>query len=352
MLNENAGTPRQLRKLNYLSKTYSKVTILTLNKARWLCFESILEFEDFKNNSKFVKKKYSYSIFGTGILRAILRFFKNDLLFQFLSPSYILFLLHLIRAKRKNPKIDVFISSPPFPVFLDLIFNNNKLFMDMRDPWSLHDTLAKITFHRKMIESRFLKKCSEITVVSKFMQTQLREEFKVESHVKYNFPEEKTSELHPIEHHEIQNLNKDFQEAIENGKIISYIGTTPDNFYDLSKISLLLENFVSNNEGYFLFFIGDDSIKKRFSKDFISSKKIHFINRVTRRSSICYMQLSDYVLFFGHRFDGYLSTKLFEYFYLKKRILAMDMNEDHEIYEILKKYDGTRFITDLKDFVL
>ena len=30
----------------------------------------------------------------------------------------------------------------------------------------------------------------------------------------------------------------------------------------------------------------------------------------------------------------------------------MDMNEDHEIYEILKKYDDTRFITDLKDFVL
>ena len=125
---------------------------------------------------------------------------------------------------------------------------------------------------------------------------------------------------------------------LENHKkgfyIISYIGSLPADFYNLNQIEDILYEFIKKNSNYLLLFVG---IKYRFKKlKKYENKNVLYLPRVTRRMAIIYTILSNYSLFFGHNFDGYLTTKLFELIKLNKNIIPIGLNLNYEASKIIQ----------------
>ena len=72
----------------------------------------------------------------------------------------------------------------------------------------------------------------------------------------------------------------------------------------------------------------------------MENERVNLLRNVNRREAMCYLHLTNYALHFGHYFDGYPTTKLFEMIYIKKPIIPLLVDQNHEPSELLKKHCG------------
>ena len=345
LLSENAGTPRQLRKLKIIDSS-SRVITITKFRNKWVIFKSRQEIIEKKNS--LLKKQTKESFFTiivlkikeVSFLKKFFKFLKNDFLFEFFSIQHF-YLIYLVEKLISNYEINnVYISSPPFPLLINRILKKKKIHLDMRDPWGTHQSLSKIKFHRKFIEKKFLNSCHSISVGSKHHQRILKEEYKINSNVLYNYADEDSNDFSEVKLNEFNKLDKKFIKDIKSFEVWSYIGTTPDGFYNLNKIAKILEKRLFFQKNLKIYFIGNNEIKYFFKKNLIESERVNFLSRVNRREAMCYLHLSKFALHFGHYFDGYPTTKLFEMIYIKKPIIPLLVDQNHEPSELLKKHYG------------
>lgn len=334
LLQESAGNPRQWRQLENYKSLEIPIIILTIDSWRWRSFEL----------SELENEKTSLSNFGNrgrnNLLIRAMRFIKQDFMMEFFTfKSWTLYWLILKFFLIKNIN-KVYISSPPFPGFsaiLGLIGKNYEI--DMRDPWALHPSLAKFSWARKKLEKFIFSKANVVSVATKFMAKKIFEEHKINSRVEYNFPNTSNEEFSSPSKRELRNLDEKFKLAAYHSSIITltYCGTTPDEFYDLTKIGNILREALFKKYELNIFFIGTPKVFPELN-DFEDEGRVTYIKRVSRRESLLYIGQSDFVMFFGHKFDGYLTTKIFEYMALNKKIIPIDLDEKYEAYDLLENY--------------
>lgn len=351
LLSENAGTPRQIRHLKHISEANSIVVVTVCDK-KWISFDSREDFLAFLENRRRARRQNSSDkprrtllsgLFENNKVKKLFRFCKNDLLFEFFTPIHLSLLVLIKNLSRKYKFSDIYISSPPFPIFLNFIFKDNtKVHLDMRDPWGTHPTMAKLKLHRRMLENRFLKKCNKISVGSKHHSKKISEVYGLESEVIYNYADRESNDFSDVKEEELNNLSQTFLSDINDYEVWCYIGTTPEGFYNLKKIANILQQKLRTQRDLKLYFVGNNEIKNFFENVFFKSRQVNFIDRVPRREAMCYLHLCDKAMHFGHYFDGYPTTKLFELIFLNKPIVPLLVNQNHEPSELLEKHYGIK----------
>ena len=334
LLHESAGNPRQWRQLENYKSLEIPIIVLTIDSWRWRLFKP----------SELENKKTNLSNFGNRgrkfFLIRLMRFIKQDLMMEFFTfKAWTLYWLILKVYLSKDIK-KVYISSPPFPGFSAILgFLGKNYEIDMRDPWALHPTLAKFSWARKHLEKFIFSRANIVSVATKFMAKKIFDEYKIDSRVEYNFPNTSAEEFSNPTDAELSNLDEQFKLATNDSSIktLTYCGTTPDEFYDLTKIGNILKDALSKEYELRIFFIGTSKVFTEL-KDLEDEGRVNYISRVSRKESILYLRQSDFVMFFGHKFDGYLTTKIFEYMALKKRIIPIDLDEKYEAFDLIEEY--------------
>ena len=343
ILNQSAGTPRQIRNINSLSDSGVAPIILALSSRGWVEVEASTMFANpqprrtqTNSNSK---------------TRKLLRFFKQDLLLESATPTSIGLYLLILRVCLRHRISVIYISSPPFPtfcIFLKLL--GMKYIIDMRDPWGLHPTLAKFTWLRRQVERFVLGGAAELTVATNFMSKEIDRVYNIDSDTVYNRPLANQPEFSNPTSNELLSINSTFMSSIKSSteKCLLYCGTVPDDFYDIDKITAVLRDVLLADPNIKLFFVGTGT-EFPILRQLANAGRVVYLNRVDRRTAVIYVKLADEMLFFGHKFDGYLTTKLFEFFYLQKKIIPINLCEKFEASSLLAEYGQSISCIDTAD---
>ena len=324
ILRESAGTSRQIRQVtSYLNKgTHVYVvhcgSVHLVKSAKQLT--SIRKAVSIKTNRKFR-------------FAAMFRFLKQDLLLEFLTPTYLRTTWHVYKLKTLHKNAKVFYSSPTFPLIA-----MKPYIVDQRDPWGLHPTLAKIKWHRRLIEQKVLRNASEVRVAGNYLANQFRFEYDVKANVEYNYCDLSDDNYHALDFKAMKAIDPEFIQDTITRNVHIFTGTMPDNFYNTQIIVERLKTLIKDDPTIVLYMVGD-LLRARLIG--LPENNIRFRERVPRKLAFSYQKHGSTLLLFGHYFDGYLTAKLFEYLTHKKKILLIDWKEESEaeIISILKKED-------------
>jgi hypothetical protein len=347
LLSDSAGTPRQRRQINNYNKNCIPLYVITISDSRWRLFS----FSEFQMQA--IEVNHSRKRGSKNLVIGLLRFFKQDLMLEFFTLRALQLYLILIKLYLSRNVQSTYLSAPPFPGFgLVLAALGMRFQIDMRDPWALHPTLAKFSYFRKKIERYVLSRAQRVSVATQYMAKEIKRAYSLETIIEYNIPDDKLAEFSGAKNHEISLLDLRYQKRHSDSDIrtLVYCGSTPDGFYNLTKIGFILREALELDKQLIIFFVG---LTHRFVdlEDFVKDDRVVYIDTVPRRQALIYVMLADYVLFFGHQFDGYLTTKLFEFFALKKRIVPIDLDTDFEASFLIENYGQKRKrIHDASDF--
>lgn len=327
--NDNAGTHRQRRWAENYFIFFDKLFVFHKTSLINTSITKIYKGK-YYNKSGVLKSTAS-----TNIFHKILRFFKHYFLLEFILPNFIVFYFKLVFfILFRKGSFYIHVSSPPFPfVFYTTILLKKLLFfkkiyihVDMRDPWALHKSLGGCIKIKKYLEKKALSRADMLTTVSKFLSKQFSSEYGINCEVVYNV----ATHISEFNNSELD-LNK------KTIKIV-YTGTIPYNFYDLETLATLISKVdLENSINFEWYFIGECELLKN---ELISSsaimKNVFFLPRQNHDDLLAILRETDIVLFFGHKFPGYLTTKLFEYFSANKYILPLLVPQDSEASQLIK----------------
>ena len=347
LLSDSAGMPRQRRQINNHNKNCIPLYVITISESRWRLFS----FSEFQMQA--MELNHSGKRGSKNPLIGLLRFFKQDLMLEFFTLRTLQLYLILIKLYLSQNVRTAYLSAPPFPGFgLILAALGMRFEVDMRDPWALHPTLAKFTYFRKKIESYILSRANRVTVATQYMAKEINRAYSQETIVEYNIPDHKLAEFYSAKNHEICLLDPSYQrrQSDRDTKTLVYCGSTPDGFYNLTKIGFILREALEVDRQLIIFFVG---LSHRFAdlESFAKADRVVYIDKVPRRQALIYVMLADYVLFFGHQFNGYLTTKLFEFFTLKKKVIPIDLDPDFEASFLIENYGQKRKrVNNVSDF--
>lgn len=325
----SAGTPRQTRQIENFLKTHN-IILISRGKKFDVSDASLL-----KASQKIKRKAPRDYIWPK--FKKVFRFLKNDLLFEYLTPRYLMNSLWVFICKQKNPGATVFYSSPSFP-----LFSFKPFIVDMRDPWALHPTLSYFTLHRELLEKFILRRATKVMVAGNFLRDLLVAKYNIHPPiVSYNYCDRSDYDYMPHHESELEQLDREFIEDVKSKYVYCYTGTLPENFYDIEKIKKVFAKLIINKKKVVFYIVGSDA-KYRFAQT--EDLNVKTRGNVSRKQAVTYQNYSNSLLLFGHRFDGYLTAKLFEYILTKKEIILIDWKKssENEIINILES-NGIRY---------
>lgn len=328
-----SGSHRQERFIRRCLQQNIKVTLLkpsgNLN-GRW-DFDSLNDFDKWKllhkpsnfrtSVSSSLGKKYLIilkhlffiDIIGRGFFATIWLILYNNKLFV---KDYFL----LVSSPSFSSVVSVYLCS--------LIPNKSLRFsIDMRDAWANHKSINIFRRVRNYIESKVLKRAENVITVSKYLAEEFELNYSIRVDVIYNV------------NRSIQVLPKLNRRS--NNKILrfSYFGSLPMNFYDLNIFCKGISELLSVNSQFvdsflFSFYGACDELKDCLV--FYPEIRDYFLffPSVSHDEALVLMLDCDAVLFLGFNAEknaGVVSTKIFEYFYLKVKILPFGIRKDSDL---------------------
>uniref|UniRef100_UPI004048E17F hypothetical protein n=1 Tax=Algoriphagus sp. TaxID=1872435 RepID=UPI004048E17F len=333
---DNAGTHRQRRWANNYLSHFDKLYIFHRTSQFYTSISEV--------NKETVVKPVSHTkaTTSTSWFHVFFRYLKHFFLLEFFLPSFLVFYIRLVKFILTNRGIFyTHISSPPFPfvffttILIKKIFFFKKIFIhvDMRDPWAFHKSLGGIQVVKKYLEKKSLENADLVTTVSEYLRNEFNISYKINSETIYN-----------VATH-FDNFDFNIQNSLfvnKNIKIL-YTGTIPYNFYDLKLIADLIVSSKNVNEINFeWYFVGEcNLLLKELETRNIDLSNIFFLPRKNQADLLELFKKTNILLFFGHKFPGYLTTKLFEYFSIGKHILPLLVKENSDAYSLIKSICGT-----------
>jgi hypothetical protein len=287
-----------------------------------------------------IKLKYLlfFDIIGYGFFSTFKLLYKNNKLFD---NNYFILV--------SSPSISSAVS-----IYLYSIFFNKKIkySIDMRDAWANHKSIKIFKKIRKRIEYKVLKRATHVLTVSKYLKEEFEENYAINVDLLYNI------NLNLIN----QNIilpNRDNTLLSKSIFNFSYFGSLPMDFYDLNTFCAGLSNFIIYNpqfkNKFYFHFYGPCGELQKILADYPNIKDFFlFYNSISHSQAISLMKSSDAVLFFGFNAEknaGVVSTKIFEYFYLRVKIIAFDIRMNSDLEWLFKNACGKSILlNNAKDF--
>ena len=203
----------------------------------------------------------------------------------------------------------------------------------MRDPWAFHKSLGGIPVVKKYLENISLQNAELVTTVSEYLRNEFNISYNINSETVYN-----------VATH-FDNIDFNIEDCVLDNKsiMILYTGTIPYNFYDLLLIADMIVSSKNINEINFEWhFVGEcNLLLNELETRNIDLGNIFFLPRENHKDLLMLFKKADILLFFGHKFPGYLTTKLFEYFSIGKPILPLLVKENSDAYTLIKTICGS-----------
>ncbi len=250
-------------------------------------------------------------------------------------------LLKIIFNKNNGSDYFLLVSSPAISsavaTYLFWKFSSWKIAysVDMRDAWALHSTIKIFKFIRKWIEGKVLKNANHVITVSKYLKEEFDHFYKINTTLLYNVSinlpkkDDLPNEMFASEEDELlppDSLN------------ICYFGSLPASFYNIDEFCKGLINYLSNNNNeqkIRFFFYGPCGELESLVPSYPMLKDLFIFKPIISHSKAIYlMKNCSAVLFFGfngEKNSGVVSTKIFEYFYLKSKIIAFDIRVESDL---------------------
>lgn len=289
------------------------------------------------------------SISGSYLSRK-LRWIKMFLPFDLFGYGFI-YSLYKLQALIKNKRKVVFVSSPPissaFAVYLCSKFGNIRYIVDMRDAWANHPAKKVKNLFYKHIERAILKNAFTVSTVSNYLANEFKSAANIQAvEVLYNVATQ-VSKIQPIERN-------------DNMFRIAYIGTCPDNFYNIDEVLNGFEMLANDSENsivsdFHLSFYGENyNVADRIVRYKKLLPKTDFHPPVTHQRAIDVMVNSDAVLFLGYnglKNCGVVGTKIFEYIELNLNIIPFDIKKNSDLEALfIKTYGSCPIISNANQF--
>lgn len=348
---DNAGSHRQTRWVKHYASLCEQVTVIFPRgpfKVGLKRFNNVNDVEMFRNSiirSGIVKKTSRH-----GLIASLLRMAKYYLFFEFFVPSNFIIVFKLMRtlSVQKDTKV-ISISSPPFPfaffcsVIAKACWPQVRLHLDMRDPWATHHTLGGYRPAKLLLEKVCMRRVDVVTAATRFMADEFRSYHGIRAQVVYNVATH-------IDRPKQDSVRVDDEKLIElssntsNPVRIVYVGTMPEGFYDVALLAdwlLSLQKDKQYGDMCEWLFVGEsDLLESKIGAHLNAHTGIRFSPRVAHEKAVEIMCNADVLLFLGHRFPGYLTTKLFEYLALGKPILPLFLTPNAESYKLIEDICG------------
>ncbi len=343
---DNAGSHRQTRWVKQYKSACGSVTVIFprgLFGAGSKCFNSNDEVDAFRASITEAGKIKKTSHFG--FVAKLLRMAKYYLFIEFLLPCNFSVAYRLMLRISKNENIRVVsISSPPFPlaffcsVLVKLFSPHVRVHLDMRDPWATHHTLGGYKPAKRLLEKICMRRVDVVTAATRSMVDEFQTNYGIEAQVVYNV----ATHIANLKHDTVREDDEkqiDLTATTSSLVRIVYVGTMPEGFYDLALLAdwlVCLQKDKQNGETYEWLFVGEcDRLESKIDARLSTYAGIRFFSRVAHEKAVEFMCNADVLLFIGHQFPGYLTTKLFEYLAVGKNILPIFLSKDSEAYRLI-----------------
>lgn len=344
---DRAGSFRQERWVKVFLENGYKVNIITYSfrgKLKILNFATLEAFLVFRH--KVLKNTNSRSGVRQGSFASLSRKIKHAFFLDFFNIGMIRTYFQ-VRKQLFMPGDVVMASSPPitsaFIIYLiKLEFKYLFSIIDMRDAWALHPQVGGNVYIKKWLEGIFLKSSNINLTVSEWLSDEFSNTYNLSNfHCVYNVSDYYKN--NNLEKASKSDWKKYSINVPDGSKVITYTGSLPRGHFDL-------ENFVtgvrraskSEDFQYFFIFIGNCiELENLVLNDKEISRYFVFMKHMKHLDVQNIQNCSDGLLFFG--FDapgnaGVVSTKIFEYLFLKKPILPINVKEVSDVMVILKRF--------------
>lgn len=244
-------------------------------------------------------------------------------------------LLKLLFNKNKDSDYFLLVSSPAISsavaTYLFSQFSSCKIVysVDMRDAWAHHSTIKIFKFIRKWIEGKVLKTADKVITVSKYLKEEFDHFYQINTILLYNV----SINLLPTDDLGSETIIPAADDLLpEDSLNICYFGSLPASFYNIDEFCKGLVNYLSNcrrEQKIRIFFYGPCGELKNLVPSYPMLRDIFIFKPILPHKKVIYlMKKCSAVLFFGFNGEkncGVVSTKIFEYFYLKSRIIPFDI---------------------------
>jgi hypothetical protein len=343
---DNAGSHRQARWVRQYTSECASVTVIFPRGffgAGSKSFNSNDDVDAFRDSVAQTGKIKKTSHFG--FIAKLLRVAKYYLFIEFLLPCNFAVAYRLMLTIGMNGNVRVVsISSPPFPlaffssILVKLFSPHIRVHLDMRDPWATHHTLGGSKPAKRLLERICMRRVDVVTAATRSMVDEFQTNYGIEAQVVYNVATHITN-LRRDTVGKDDEKQIDLTAATSSSVRIVYVGTMPEGFYDLELLAdwlVCLQKDKQNGETYEWLFVGEcDRLESKINARLCTYSGIRFSSRVAHEKAVEFMCNADVLLFIGHQFPGYLTTKLFEYLAVRKRILPLFLSKDSEAYRLI-----------------
>lgn len=304
------------------------------------CIEKFKEFREVK-----LSLNKSKSGVRQGTLVNLMRKFKHTFFLEFFNIGA-LRVYFFLRKQQLNHEHVVMSSSPPIVSALiayltKLKFKDILLINDLRDAWAQHPALGGNKRLKKKIESIVLSSADFNVTVSCWLKNEYESTYGVDNfYLAYNVSDYYSNVDCKLD------LDKTLNIKVPNGyKVIAYTGSIPHGHFDLLSFVSAVRNRVNHSPfSYIFLFVGNCvELKKLVEGDTVLNSYFVFINHLPNKDIFALQNTVDILLFLGFNAEGnagVVSTKIFEYIYLKKPILPVNVKFKSDVSSILRKYCG------------
>jgi hypothetical protein len=287
----------------------------------------------------------------TGAIARALRLVKHIFLVELLFPSVWLMALRVGGGiARSDTPVVLMCSSPPFSLavagaVLKSIFGKKVvLVLDMRDLWSMHSAMPGPRIHKRWIERWALARADYITTVSFGLQQRFEEEFGARSDVAYSVATQSwqadSSNAATLDWSQLSpELRKD------STKIV-YTGSIPEAFYDLETFISACELFIARSsepDRLQFVFIGNAQELQTQAQGRLPPGLMVFLPQVSHPDVARMQAAADALIIFGYISgdnQGQASIKIFEYFYRRRPIIALNIAAKSDMDYLISLYCG------------
>lgn len=367
---DRAGSFRQERWVSvFLKKGFEVIVVdvMGVYKVQTYHFTKVEQLLSFRKN--ILSQVKSKSGVRQGRTAIVLRTIKHALFLEFFIPSLWMSFFKLKKLGILNGKKILMVSSPPFSLsliaFLAKKINNDLTsIVDMRDAWAMHPSVGGLQSIKKYIEEKNLSSFDFMLTVSKWLSLEFKEQYGITSFVAYNV----STHYQSVDLDNSSDFEwKDISDKIKSDKIkVLYTGSIPDGHFDLDSFVSAMELLEKQKNiiNYQFIFIGNcQALKLLVSNKNIASYFV-FVDHLPNIEVRSAQANADVLLFLGYNAEGnagVVSTKLFEYLFLKRPVLPIGVKSNSDVAILLNKYTNhsisiedsmlfEKFLSD-KDFI-
>jgi len=298
-------------------------------------FKCLSEFDSWRKSN--ILLNYSGSVSISKYKKYLIPI-KQILLIDLFGYGFFRTFIYLVKNKKYfSNRYSIIASSPQISVayavylFKSLLMNSLNYNIDMRDAWAKHKIVKYHKLLRSHIEDSILKNAQNVVTVSKYLKDEFEHSYNIKVNLLYNV------NVRLLREFSINNniYDNPFDDSLIN---ICYFGSLPRGFYDLNEFCLGLQGYLNSNHSerkiIFHFYGPCVELEVILSKFPKVSKVCIFNSSISHHDAIRLMHFCDAVLFFGFNDEknaGVVSTKIFEYFFLKIRIIAFGIRENSDL---------------------